>query len=285
MPIKFGPAGNSNSFAKAGFKKTSDAPKWLENMGLDAFEYQCGRGINIGDETASLIGKNALDHNIKMSLHTPYFINLSSIDEVRMTKNIQYILNSAHVADLMGADRLVVHCGGLSKQTRQKAINHTKLNLKNMLEALDDNNYSHIKMCIETMGKINVIGDLDEVCQIVATDDRLMPCIDFGHLNARCMGKVETFEDYENIFTKLEHMIGFERTSNLHAHFSKIEYSAGGEVRHLTFEDTIYGPCFDPLAKSLVKRNYTPIIICESAGTQAEDAKTMKNIYEEVKNA
>lgn len=283
MEIKFGPAGNSDSFAKAGFKKTADAPKWIENLGLNAFEYQCGRGINIGDETATLIGDNARKHGITMSLHTPYFINLSSIDEVRQEKNVNYILNSAHVMNLMGGHNMVVHCGGLSKQTRVRAMEHTKINLSNMLKALDKD-FSHIKMCIETMGKINVLGDLDEICEIVAFDDRLTPCIDFGHLNSRCMGNIKTDDDYELIFKTLLNRIGLERTKNVHCHFSKIEYSSTGEVRHLTFADEKYGPEFEPLARVLAKNKYTPTIICESAGTQAEDALSMKKMYKEALN-
>ncbi len=282
MSIKFGPGGNSDSFALEGFKKTADAPKWIAKKGLSAFEYQCGRGINISDATAKLIGDNARQNGIEMSLHTPYFINLSKIDEERATKNINYILNSARVIDMMSGNRLIVHLGGLSKLRREVAYENTKINLKNMLNALEESDYSHIKICIETMGKINVLGDLHEISELCAMDERLIPCIDFGHLNAREHGKYKEKEDFDEIFKTLENDIGYERTSLFHGHFSKIEYSNGGEVRHLTFEDTIYGPEFLPLAKSLKDRNYKATIICESAGTQAEDAVTMKEIYEEV---
>ena len=66
---------------------------------------------------------------------------------------------------------------------------------------------------------------------------------------------------------------------NFHVHFSKIQYSSKGEVRHLTFEDTIYGPEFEPLAAALKRLDLEPYIICESAGTQAEDALAMKKMY------
>ena len=65
----------------------------------------------------------------------------------------------------------------------------------------------------------------------------------------------------------------------MHVHFSKIEYGKGGEVKHLTFEDEIFGPEFEPLAELLYKKNLTPFIICESAGTQTEDAQFMMNFY------
>ena len=66
-----------------------------------------------------------------------------------------------------------------------------------------------------------------------------------------------------------------------HAHFSKIEYSDGGEVKHLTFGDTVYGPEFNMLGELIAERDCSPTIICESAGTQAEDSQTMKRIYRE----
>ena len=94
---KFGPAGNSESFAAAGFKKSEDAPAWLAQMGLTAFEYQCGRGVRCGEETALKIGAAAKQHGIQMSIHAPYFINLSSEESERMEKNVGYVLETARL--------------------------------------------------------------------------------------------------------------------------------------------------------------------------------------------
>ena len=73
-----------------------------------------------------------------------------------------------------------------------------------------------------------------------------------------------------------------EVAKNLHCHFSKIEFTGAGEKKHLTFEDTTYGPEFEPLVEAIIKDGLTPRIICESAGTQAEDAKQMKDYYEKL---
>ena len=54
----------------------------------------------------------------------------------------------------------------------------------------------------------------------------------------------------------------------------------GGEVRHLTFADTVFGPEFPPLARVLKKYKLSPVVICESDGTQADDALYMKHLYE-----
>ena len=51
-------------------------------------------------------------------------------------------------------------------------------------------------------------------------------------------------------------------------------------ARHLTFNDNEYGPEYEPLMELFAKRGLEPSVICESAGTQAEDAAEMKKAYE-----
>ena len=276
--VLFGPAGNSDSFTKA-YKGTVHAPKWLKALGLDCYEYQCGRGVNIGEDTARAIGAQAAEHGIVMSLHAPYYINLSGDSEERIRKNCEYIVRSARACQWLGGDRIVVHCGGLSGMEREVAMEHTLRNLKEALKALEAEGLDGVRMCIETMGKINVLGDQQEVCTICRLDDRLLPCIDFGHLNARTQGGMCVPEHFASLLDLLENRLGKERAAHFHAHFSKIEYGKGGEIKHLTFEDTQYGPDFTPLAKLLAERKLSPRIICESAGTQAEDAVRMKQAY------
>ncbi len=279
MSAIFGPAGNSESFSRQ-YKSSLDAPRFLREMGLDCFEYQCGRGVSIGEETARALGERARGHGIVLSLHAPYFINLSSPDPERRQKNLGYILSACRAADWMGAGRVVVHCGGLTGQTRAQALENTVSGLRGALACLEAEGLGHVRLCIETMGKINVLGDLPEVMQICRTDERLLPCVDFGHLNARTLGQVTTREQLCGVLDALHHQLGAERGRLFHAHFSKIEYARGGEVRHLTFADTVYGPDFAPLAALLAERALSPHIICESAGTQAEDALAMKILYQ-----
>lgn len=278
MEIKFGPAGNAQSFADAGFKATVDAPRWLHEIGLNAYEYQCGRGVNIGEETARKIAAQAALHNIAMSLHAPYYINLSNRDEERVQKNIGYVLASCQAATWLGADRIVVHTGGVGKQSRTKAFENTKENVRDILNAVEQAGYT-TTICLETMGKQSVIGSAEEIFELVALDDRLLPCIDFGHLNARTCGKCSTEEEFAQVLDLMENTIGTERARVFHSHFSHIEYGPKGEVRHLTFADEQYGPDFAPLAKLIAQRGWTPRFICESAGTQAEDAKQMMDMY------
>ncbi len=284
MSAKFGPAGNSESFTAMGYKSSLDVPEYIEKMGLDAFEYQCGRGVNIGAEKAEKLGALAKEKNIALSLHAPYYISMSSVEEEKRIKSVDYILQSANAVNSMGGNRIVVHTGSCGKISREQALSLAIDTMKMALSALDSQGLGHIHICPETMGKVNQLGTLSEVLTLCELDERLIPCIDFGHLNARDQGSLKRFEDFENIFCQIENRLGIERLKKFHSHFSKIEYSAGGEVRHLTFADNLFGPSFEPVAELIYKKNCSPTIICESAGTQAEDAKQMKDYYWRLQN-
>ena len=274
----FGPAGNEENFSLK-YKSSICAPKYLAEMGLHAYEYQCTRGVKISSEKAVELGRLAREYGVSLSVHSPYFISLSSNDPVRIEKSVTYILDTCAAAQKMGADRVVVHCGGLMKQTRQQAMENTMSGLDETLRQMEVKGFSCITLCMETMGKVNMLGTLDEIMDLCARDERLLPCIDFGHLNARTQGAVNGEDAFCSVLDEMEKRLGRERMQCFHAHFSKIEYSSGGEVRHLTLEDQVYGPEFEPLGRLLAKRRLCPRIICESAGTQAADAAKMQEKY------
>ncbi len=279
MSAKFGPAGNSDSFTAMGYKHSLQIPEYIEKMGLDAFEYQCGRGVNIGTDKAEALGNLAKEKGISLSLHAPYYISMSSVEEEKRLNSINYILQSARAVKAMGGNRIIVHTGSCGKISREEALSLAIDTMKKSLEALDSEGLGDIHICPETMGKVNQLGTLSEVMALCAVDERLIPCIDFGHLNAREQGILKTYADFHEIFKTVEDKLGIDRLRTFHSHFSKIEYSKGGEVRHLTFEDNVYGPNFEPVMELTHKYGASPTFICESAGTQAEDAKAMKDYY------
>lgn len=280
MSAKFGPAGNSNSFSEMGYKHSLQVPEYIEKMGLDCFEYQCGRGVNIGAEKAAQLGALAAEKGITLSLHAPYYISMSSVEEEKRLNSVNYILASARAVNAMGGNRIVVHTGSCGKISREQALELAVDTMHKSLDALDAEGLGHIHICPETMGKVNQLGTLSEVMALCRIDDRLIPCIDFGHLNAREQGWFKTLSEYENVFDTIENELGLDRLKIFHSHFSKIEYTTGGEKKHLTFADEVYGPDFEPVMEITARRNCSPIFICESDGTQAEDAKKMKTYYQ-----
>lgn len=274
---KFGPGGNGDLFYAQGGKGTVQAPAWVKNYGLDAYEFEAGNGLNAGEATLRKIGEEAKLHGIAMSLHTPYFISLSGIDPEKRLKSIDYIQKSLWAAELLGAKTIVIHSGSAAKISREEAMKLSCDTLEKVIEAVGE---TEIKLGIETMGKVNQLGTLDEVIEQCRVDKHYVPVVDFGHMNSREQGLFRTVDDYRRIFDKIAEGCSYEVAKNLHCHFSKIEYTSAGEKKHLTFADEVYGPNFEPLMEAIAKDGLTPTIICESDGTQPEDALAMKTSYE-----
>ena len=246
--IRFGTAGTSDSFAAQGYKSSLDVPEYTAKMGLNAFEYQCGRGVRLGLDKAARMAALAAQRDILFSVHAPYYISMSSLEEDKRLNSIQYLLQSAAVCRALGGRRIIFHSGSCGKQSREAALEKALDTMRCAVAALDEAGFGDMTLCPETMGKVGQLGTLDEVLALCGVDSRITPCIDFGHLNAR------------------------------------IEYSAGGEKRHWTFADTQFGPEPQPLMELLAERQLAPVVICESAGTQAEDAQTMQQMYRAARN-
>ena len=284
MPAKFGPAGNSDVYSKS-HRSTVDAPKYLKEMGLDHYEYQCGRGVRVSDKLANALKAESEKYGISLSVHAPYFISLSSVEPEKRDNSINYILQSCDAATRLGAERIVIHSGSCAKLSREEALSLAKDTLLRARKAAIEQGFEHIVFCPETMGKVNQLGNLTEVLELCRLDDSFLPTIDFGHLNAREFGFIKGKAEYEKMLDEVENMIGHDRLKIFHSHFSKIMFTVpGGEKMHLTFDDNQgFGPDFEPLMEIVAKKGLTPTFICESAGTQDKDALTMKSYYLSVK--
>ncbi|MBQ7830869.1 MAG: TIM barrel protein [Clostridia bacterium] len=277
--IKFGPSGNCESFYAEGYSHTEEAAAFVKKRGLDCFEYSFGRGVRMSEEKAISIGEAFQKEDVEISAHAPYFINFANPDDEMAAKSYGYVLDTANALKRMGGKRVVFHPAAQGKASREEAVALTEERLKILRDYIYLNSMEDMIFCPETMGKLAQIGTVEEVVRFCKVDPVYTPCVDFGHINAREQGSLKTVNDYK---ARLEYMIaelGFERMKHFHVHFSKIMYSVKGEIKHLTFEDEVYGPDFEPLAIALKDLKLEPYIVSESAGKQAEEALCMKKIY------
>ena len=277
--IKFGPSGNCEDFYAAGFSHTEQSAAFVKGLGLDCFEYSFGRGVRMTVEKARSIGEAFKNADVEISAHAPYFINFANPDDEMAEKSFGYVLDTAKILKEMGGKRVVFHPAAQGKVNRWEAVEKTKERLQILRDMIYAEGLDDMTFCPETMGKLAQIGTVEEVVEFCKIDPIYTPCVDFGHINAREQGSLNSVDDFK---ARLQYMIdelGFERMKNFHVHFSKIMYSAKGEIKHLTFEDTVYGPEFEPLAVALKQLGLEPYIVSESAGKQSKEAQEMKKVY------
>jgi deoxyribonuclease IV len=274
----FGPSGNPDSFYASGHKASVEMPEWLAGLGLNAYEYSLTRGVNVSEATARSIGAQAKRFGVAMSVHAPYYISLATEDEKTAVNTVNHFLKSLEAALWLGADRIAFHMGGIGKLSRYDALELAKRRMARVLEEAEKRGLTGPKLAAETHGKVNQLGTVDEIIEICRLSPQMIPLVDFAHLYAVDGGGFTVPRDYGSVFEQIARDLGDETAKTLHIHFSSIEFTKGGEKRHWGFQDD-FGPPHQPLIQWIVEHKLTPRIICESAGTQSEDAKTMQDFY------
>jgi len=273
MPrIRFGPAGKPISMK-------SDivyAPRYLRSLGLSSMEYAAVRGINIDAVKARMLGEEARRNDVVLSLHAPYFINLSSTKREVVEASVIRLIEAVKVSAIMGAYIVVFHPGWYGDLSKREAVEKIVRNLREVAEYREQYGFRNVLLGIETTGKLSQVGDLDEVIEVSLRVEGTRPVIDFGHLYARAAGRFIVSEnDVIKVVEKLEKNLGRESVNPLHVHFSKVEFNRSGEIRHRALNEKNYGPQFEYVCRGLYETGVDAVIISESPLLE-QDALLMK---------
>lgn len=272
--IRFGPAGKPIDF-KGSMERV---PEFLAAIGLDALEYEAVRGVRISEAKARLLGEEAKKHDIVLSMHAPYYVNLASPDSEIIKRSLKRLYDSMVAAEWMGAYAVVVHPGYYKgNKTKEEALRKVIESFNALIESLP----GWVKtpeIAPETMGKTSQVGSLEEVVEICRSTPRCRPCVDWAHLYARAEGNyVKTVDEVIKAIEFIEEELGSNAVNPLHTHFSKIEYGRGGEREHHTLSETEYGPDWRIVCKAYLETGINAVVISESPILE-KDALLMKKI-------
>ncbi len=280
MPrFRFGPAGKP-----IGYKgDLIGSLAYLRELGLDAMEYEAVRGVRIKRERAEQLRAAAEENGILLSLHAPYFINLSSPEDEKVEKSIMRLNQSVEAAHWMGAYIVVFHPGyykGLSSP--REALERAIAALKKVAEYRASIGADEVILGPETTGKTTQLGTLDENIEMCLHVENCRPVVDWAHMHARSMGEhITTIDHVIEVVERIENTLGSEAVKPLHMHFSHIEYGKGGEKMHHTLGEKEYGPSFEIVCRGLVETGVTGVFISESPILE-QDALVMKRICKEI---
>jgi len=238
--------------------------EYLSDIGLNAMEVQFVRGIFMDSASAKKTGQLAKKSGVRLSVHAPYYINLASKKKETIEKSKRFIINSAKIAGGMGANIVVFHAAYY--------LNDTFASVRDACEEIVNKIGDDVYLGIETTGRQNQFGTLDEIVSIMTEVDRIVPVLDFAHIHARGNGSLKRKKDFDDILDK------FDKTE-FHIHFTGVEYSKGNEKKHTPLNDE---PNFRHLAEALVDRGCDATVICESPLLE-RDALKMKEIVTNAK--
>ncbi len=272
---RFGPAGVPQMF-RIMHAKLSDVPKLLRTEELDAFEYAAvrwGPVPQIKQEDAQALGAEAKKHDVTLSVHGSYFINLLG-EEAVVEASKRRLIACVQAADWMGAYVVVFHPGFYGKNGKTESLRKCIQAIKEVHAELKQAGLDRVKLGPETMGRHSQFGSLEETLELCQAIEGTQLVIDWSHLHARSGGSLRTAGDFRKIAEAAEQKLGTEAVRNMHCHFSKIEYTyKAGERCHHNLDETGYGPDFEGLAEVIVDFKMRPVVIAE---TRVQDLDAMK---------
>lgn len=271
--------------------KKFEIPAYLAGLGLNAYEFSAGRMSSFSDSSDYAKFRTAtVDQDVAVSIHAPYYISLTSETPETYEKSIERLANVYQWAVWLNAKRIVLHPGTYSGgRPTQKLLKMITDGIQRGQQMANDRftemkaQFQEIALCLETMGKPSQLGPTEEIitlCKDLGID-RCRPCIDFGHLYTRNIGKLDGRKLYESQFSIIEKELGADVVKQLHIHWSKIEYSDKGEVDHVPNTDKQWGPDLKPLLEIIHEQDYTPIIINESPELEP-DAKRIMDAWKKI---
>jgi len=247
----------------------------ISELKLNTMEIEFVRGVKMSSDMATQVGDLAKKLNIRLSVHAPYYVNLCALDIEKVKASMKRIMESVERANDMHADIVVFHPAYYGKFTEREAHQKVKETCEEMRDSLKDKGIMNVILGLETTGKVNQFGTLDEIIQICREVKGCSPVIDWAHIFARNAGRI----DFSEIFNK----ISILKLKHLHTHFSCIEFSQigmqmrGNERYHLTLDNK--KPDFEPLVKEILKRKIDITLISESPILE-QDALVMKKMFE-----
>lgn len=253
MKILFGPAGLGTP--------ASEGLERCKKLGLEAAEVEFTYGVRMTNSAAKQIGESAKKLNIKLSVHAPYYINLSSKEKAKIAASKLRILQSCERAHYLGASPVVFHAGFYQGQSEEETFQKINQAIIDIQKTIKTKGWD-VKLAPETTGKKSQFSGLEDLLRL-KKETGCEICVDFAHLKARNNGII----DYDNIMKQLKHL------SHIHAHFSGIEFTEKGERRHQLVKEKDA----KELLYYLKKYNISATIINESPDTFG-DAVKMKRL-------
>lgn len=275
MSIRFGTVGAPKGTPKSG---TPAAIAYIRELGMDAFEIAWVRSVRVSDEACATIKQAAAEHDVRLSVHAPYFINLNSQDAELMRKSDERLLAAARKGYLAGATDIVFHPGSYHNQPPEQVYERAKEKLVEINGILTEEGVE-VTLRPETMGKAAMFGSLEEVVQLAKELDFVGPCIDVAHLHARNGdGSFNSYDEYAAMFRYVQKELGKRKgLYNMHFHISGIDYGPKGEKKHLVLEEADLE--WEGFIQAMVDFGVRGVMVAESPNLE-EDALIVQRKYQ-----
>jgi deoxyribonuclease-4 len=274
-PLRFGTSGIPRSSARPG---TVHGIRRARELGLDHLEMAWVNGVRMGDAAADAIAAAAREHDITLTAHAPYYVNLCGVPDI-VARSRARLEEAGRLGARCGAQSFCFHAGFYGTLGAAEAGRRVQAELERVTATLRRQQHA-IDVRAELTGKASQVGSLDEVLEWSAAVPGVLPCVDFSHRYARDLGKHNRYEDFAATLAAIEAKLGRPALERLHVHISGIEFGPKGERRHEPLQQTKFR--WRELLRALKDLRVGGWVVCESPEME-DDAMRLQKAYRRMK--
>lgn len=245
----------------------------LKDLNLDGMEMEFVHGVRITDKSKDFIKNNS--ENFVITAHGPFYINLNSKEEEKIDASVGRIIDTARVAEDVGAYSITYHAAFYMGKDKETVYNQVKTQTQRIVDILEKEKIN-VWIRPETTGKPTQWGDFEEIIRLSKEFEQVLPCIDFSHIHARTGGKYNTYDEIAHVLERIGKELGTRALENFHGHLAGIEYTEKGERQHLILEESDMN--YQAVLKALKDFNVKGALVCESPNIEG-DAQILKEYY------
>lgn len=245
----------------------------LKDLNIDGMEMEFVHGVRITDKSKDFIKSNS--ENLVITAHGPFYINLNSKEEEKIDASVGRIIDTARVAEDVGAYSITYHAAFYMGKDKEIVYNQVKNQTQRIVDILEKENIN-VWIRPETTGKATQWGDFEEIIRLSKEFEQVLPCIDFSHIHARTGGKYNTYDEIAYVLERIGKELGVQALENFHGHLAGIEYTDKGERQHLILEESDMN--YQAVLKALKVFNVKGALVCESPNIE-DDAQILKEYY------
>ncbi len=267
ISFRFGTVGSPTSTPKKPGGSVG-AVLQIAELGLNALELGWVRSVRVSETSCAEIKATAMEKDVAISVHAPYYINLNASDD-EWPKSRQRLMDAAHYGYLAGATDIVFHPGSYFGQPPETVLPLAIERLEGCARELQAAN-NPVILRPEVMGKSAMLGSFEDTIAMSKAVPGVQPCIDFAHMHARPGdGSMNTLEEWRRVLETYGRALGDDALRRLHIHLSGIQYSEKGEREHLPLEEADIN--LHVILQALKEFDCAGRIMCESPEAVLDD--------------
>ncbi len=222
----------------------------------------------------SLIGQIAREIDVKLTLHTPYYMMFTEKEgELVERSKLGYKFGAVMAAEL-NADMVVTHVGLMEEgRTCDDVIDNVIANVREMRNWTNKHFGDGPLIGLETQMGDDVFGGLDDVIHVCNKVSGTQPVINLANVKARDEYELEEAKDFEEVFESCRKITNGE----YYITYSGVESRRIGQHRMTPIKRGDLR--FEPLAEHLISSEDNFTIISNSP-LKEHDAMYMRVIFE-----